>query len=202
MVRNPWFAWSKGGDMSRFVEGTVIPKALLPEIGYVVACFSRLDAQLDLTIAHLLGADRSVGRAIAAAVPNYRPRIELCERLVGLKVTDKDDKQKLLRVVSAVGTVADERNRLIHDDMSSYDVGNEKLSLFRKEAIFRGTKPTIITKASLKELGMRSTDLSYRLQRFTKDDPRWKNGAQFPWRDRPLRRSRKVNPVSKARQTL
>jgi hypothetical protein len=193
--KSPWSIWKKGGRYHRFVEGTVVPKTFLPGIGYVVVAFSRLDVQLDLTIAHLVGADRELGRAIAAAIPNYRPRIELFSRIIDLKVPDETDRKFLHKIASATSAVADERHRLIHDYMDSLSVQEQKLNLSRKESIFREKpKPTEVTVSTLKSLGDRMTDLSYRLQRFTKADPRWKSGAQFPWRDQPRKRSHRQNP--------
>jgi hypothetical protein len=182
---DPWAIWHRGGEFYSYVEGTVVPKAFLPALGLVVAAFSRLDAQLDLTIAHLLGADRKLGRAIASAAPNYRPRIELFGRIIDLKVEDDADRKLLHRIADAIGSVAEKRHRILHDYASSLSEINQILSLQRKESVFKdGHKTTDITKASLKELGAKMTDLSYRLQRFTKGDPRWKSGEQFPWRDR------------------
>jgi hypothetical protein len=183
---DPWAIWHKGGAWYEYVEGTVVPKSFLPAIGFVIVAFSRLDSQLDLTIAHLLDANRELGRAIASAIPNYRPRIEFLERIIDLKIDDPDDKKKLRRIMKAVEEVFDVRHRLIHDYMSSLSYVNQRLDLSRKDDVFRKVeKPTAITKASLKELGCRMTDLSYRLQRFTKGDVRWKSGTQFPWRDKP-----------------
>lgn len=192
MAKNPWAIWSRGGRWSRFVEGTVVPKTFLPEIGHVVVAFSRLDSQLDMTIAYLLvNADRGLGGAIASAIPNYRPRIELFERVIDIKVSDPDDRKALHRLAKAIMQVAEKRHRLIHDYMSSFSHVDERLDLRRKEAMFRpSTLPTDITIPSLKELASQMTDLSFRLQRFTKDDPLWKSGAQFPWRDTPRKRSR------------
>jgi hypothetical protein len=195
MAKDPWAIWHRGGRHSSFVEGTIVPKAFLPAIGHVVVAFSRLDSQLDLTIAFLLvDAQRELGTAIASAIPNYRPRIELFERIIDIKVDDDDDKKKLHNLASAIFAVADERHRLIHDYMSSLSFGalnpvaEHRLKLNRKEAIFRKQKPTEITKRSLEELAVRMTDLSFRLQRFTKNDPLWKKGTKFPWRDRSRKR--------------
>jgi hypothetical protein len=186
MSDDPWAIWHRGGEFYSYVEGTVVPKAFLPALGYVVAAFSRLDAQLDLTIAHLLGADRTLGRAIASAAPNYRPRIELFSRIIDLKVVDDGDRKLLHRIAKAIESVADNRHRILHDYASSLSEINQILSLERKESIFRnGRRTTDVTKASHKELGTKMTDLTYRLQRFTKGDPRWKSGEQFPWRGRP-----------------
>ena len=85
MSDDPWAIWHKGGRMSDCVEGTIVPKTFLPAIGFVIVAFSRLNSQVDLTIAYILGADRETGRAFAAVMPNYRPRIELLDHLVGLE---------------------------------------------------------------------------------------------------------------------
>ena len=188
---DPWDVYAKGGAFSKYVAGSVVPKSWLPAIGYVIVAFSTLDAGVDLTIAHLLlGADdRDIRRALAAAIPNYRPRIELLVRLIELKVTGKGDKEKLQKIAKAIEVVANERHRLIHDYMASitYDYRfPPTLKLERKEAVFlQKQKQVKFTKSALKELGTRMLDLTYRLQRFRKDDPRWKRGEQFPWRDRP-----------------
>jgi hypothetical protein len=73
-------------------------------------------------------------------------------------------------------SVADERHRLIHDYMNQLAMVGRgvTLSVERKEAPFRAGKTNEFTKQSLKERGNRITDLSYRLQRFTKNDPLWK----------------------------
>ena len=196
MSENPWAIWAKGGQFSEYVEGSIVPKAWLPAIGYVIVSFSTLDSTLDLAIADLLGSEpkKEIGLALAAAIPNYRPRIELFQRLIPLRITDEDDQKKLLRVATEIEKVADERHRLIHDYMAGISFGTAFpepiLSLHRKEMLFaQKPKPTAISKSSLKELGMRATDLSYRLQRFGKKDPDWKSGAQFPWRDRPRKQS-------------
>jgi hypothetical protein len=195
MAKDPWAMWHRGGRHSSLVEGTIVPKAFLSAIGHVVVAFSRLDSQLDLTIAFLLvDARRELGTAIASAIPNYRPRIELFERIIDFKIEDADDNKKLHKLAKEISVVADERHRLIHDYMSSLSFGSvspveHRLNLSRKESIFRKQKPTEVTKRSLEDLAIRMTDLSFRLQRFTKNDLLWKKGAQFPWRDRSRKRS-------------
>jgi hypothetical protein len=193
MLDDAWAIWhDKDGHWSRYVEGTVVPKAFLPAIGYVIVAFSKLDSQLDLTIAHLLGADPETGRAITASSFNYQPRISLLEQLINLKIEDKDDRKKLLKIVGKIGSVAQKRHRLIHDYMHTisyalhYGPVNPVLKVSRKE---NKQKLTEFTKPSLKELGSQMLDLAYRLQRFTKNDSRWKTGGSFPWRDKPQKRS-------------
>src|SRR4051812_46073418 len=114
MAKDPWAVWHRGGRYSSMVEGTVVPKSFLPAIGHVVVAFSRLDSQLDLTIAYLLvDARRELGAAIASAIPNYRPRIELFERIVDIKIEDSDDRKRLHMIAKAISSVADQRHRLI-----------------------------------------------------------------------------------------
>jgi hypothetical protein len=173
MAKDPWAVWHRGGRFSLFVEGTVVPKAFLPAIGRVVVSFSMLDSQLDLTIAYLLvnAERRRIGAAIASAIPNYRPRIELFERIVDINVDNDDDKAKLHKLAKAIYVVADERHRLVHDSMSSLSFGSSpaddpmehRLNLSRKESIFRKHNSTGVTKRSLAELADRMTDLSFRL---------------------------------------
>lgn len=172
-----------------FVEETVVPITLLPSIGYVVTAFSALDIRIDLTIAHVLKTDRDTAFAFASAMPNYRPRVELLQRLVRLHIKDETKKNKMDTLLKAVMEVADQRHRLIHDYQVSWSHGEERLQLRRKEATFtKERKTTEITKASLKDLGNRIIDLTVRLRLFCKDDPEWTSGAQFPSRDKLPRR--------------
>jgi hypothetical protein len=173
-----------GRGRNRFVEGTVVPKAMLPVIGYVAVAFSNLDSNLDFTIAYLLDANLATGKAIASAITNYSPRIELFERIVEMRITDNSDKKKLLVLSKAIQSVADKRHRLFHDEPSVYSDGQAQLQLYRKEKLFTGAKPTPFTKASLKQLGDQMIDLSYRLIRYRHANSDWKEGNNFPWRER------------------
>jgi hypothetical protein len=190
MSEDPWAIWHKGGEWSMFVEGTVFPKLFLLAMGFVTVAFSELDIQIDHTIANLLGVNRDTGDAIAAAAFGYKPRIDLLRRLIPLRIIGDDaemteTRNKLDKIAMAALVAMDQRNRLIHDYMASYDHGEAKISYRRKESNPSERKASVIaTKASLKALGVRMTDLSYRLQRFRKGDPRWKQGEQFPSRDR------------------
>lgn len=181
-------------DFSRFVAGTVVPKSLLPAIGYVMVCFSELDRQLDLVIAHLLSADKKVGQAITLTSIHYRPRIELFDRLVDLKISDKDDRNKLKTISKNIGKLAESRHRLVHDGFNSYSWNRDEVYLKRREADFEGQKPIPLSKQSLKELGNRMVDIRWRLTRYQRYDPAWKSGASFPWRDRRRRPTPKETP--------
>jgi 3-deoxy-D-manno-octulosonate 8-phosphate phosphatase KdsC-like HAD superfamily phosphatase len=121
--------------------------------------------------------------------------------MIDYKVADPTDRKLLHKITSQVARLADTRHRVIHDHMATLTVMQQKISLARKEEMFRKTQiRTDITVASLKLLGDQMTDLSFRLQRYTKNDPQWRSGAQFPWRDKPQKRSRQRNPRQPSEQ--
>ncbi|MER9856261.1 MULTISPECIES: hypothetical protein [unclassified Mesorhizobium] len=103
-----------------------------------------------------------------------------------MRVPDDADKKLLLRIMSKINEVAQKRHRLIHDYTGklTYNITipptSPTLNFVRKDK----PQDTEFTKGSLKELGTQMIDLAYRLQRFTKGDPRWSEGNSFPWRDR------------------
>ncbi|MBA1140241.1 hypothetical protein [Mesorhizobium neociceri] len=182
-----WAIWHDPTNMfSQYVEGTIVPKTFLPAVGYVIVAFSQLDRQLDLSIAHLLGADRETGRAITASAIHYQPRIDLLKKLIELRVADDVDKRKLERIAEKISSVAQKRHRLIHDYVGklthaiTIPPSSPTLDFNRKDT----AKSTEFTEESLQELGLQMLDLAYRLQRFTKADPSWSLGNSFPWRDR------------------
>ncbi|TIT36009.1 MAG: hypothetical protein E5W65_10865 [Mesorhizobium sp.] len=181
-----WAIWHDPTNIfSSYVEGTIVPKAFLPAIGFVIVAFSQLDRQLDLSIAHLLGADRDTGRAITASAIHYQPRIDLLKRLIELRVADDADKRKLGKIAEKISSVAQKRHRLIHDYVGkltqsiTIPPSGPTLNFSRKDT----AKDTEFTEQSLQELGSQMLDLAYRLQRFTKADPRWSEGKSFPWRE-------------------
>ena len=187
MSNDAWAIWRDPSNMfSQYVEGTIVPKSFLPAIGYVIVAFSKLDAELDLMNAHLLGADRETDRARAASNIQYQPRIKLLEKLVKSQVPNDADKSNLLCVISEANAVAQRRHRLVHDYTNQL-VHNITIPPTSPTLTFRRKgqpQNTEFTEESLNELGNQILDLAYRLQRYRNIDPRWSEGAFFPWRDR------------------
>jgi len=197
----------KMGSPIGMVDGTIVPNSFLPAIGYVVVAFSRLDTEIDLLIAYLLGywneaensRHRTVRCALAEAVFNYQPKITLIRNLIDEMTVQKRDHKKLGNLLDLVQALANERHRLIHDEFTSYSFVGEHAKMYRKGPAHQHS--LTVSKAQLEAFGQQISKVTYRLQRFRKEDPAWKTIELFPWRGKPPQKSQKGNRHQKGGQS-
>lgn len=85
-------------------------------LGYVTMCFSQMEAQFRVILGRLLNVDLAESNAVFAATGNSLvPKCDLIEKLVRLRSADGAWTTQALAWVAAVKSIAEVRNRMIHD---------------------------------------------------------------------------------------
>ena len=154
------------------LPGTIVPLQLLQEIGAIAVRYSNLDAELNYAIKQLLGLDWECAVIITQALQNFSSRVDLLRTLALNKYPQH--KHRIADLTKQLRCAGDDRNRLMHDAISTSELGETYASIgTRRATAFADPPHHIFDVATMKDLQWRMWRLHDLLWDLARDLPEW-----------------------------
>jgi hypothetical protein len=96
-------------------DDIALPEAHYAAMGCVVDAWADLEFEIDQFIWHLLQTPQALAACVTSQITSIYPRMQALISLAGLYIIDKNLIKELNSFSGEVSTLAEKRNRLIHD---------------------------------------------------------------------------------------
>ena len=130
----------------------MIPSHFIPIIGEIAIAFSDLDREIIYSIWHLLECDAQLGSAVTGNINSPTTRIKILRDLASVKLTDEAEIDKLNKLLMAVDSSMNQRNRLFHDIPYWFSPSKGEVGYFRHNIMLKSKPPTVVSEQWLHEL--------------------------------------------------
>ena len=102
----------KPGDVTdKWIEFTIVPRALAPSIGRIAINYASLDHEVNTLIHFLIKTDEKIGMAITQTIMNVKDRLALAETI--FNITRPTVEQKHFKLIAdGIRLAIDDRNRM------------------------------------------------------------------------------------------
>lgn len=181
-------------DEDGLLPGTIVPANLLPDIGAVAVYFGHLDNLLNRILWALLGLKAERGRVVTQSINSFASRVELFRALAIQK--HPAHKPRIALIAQHLRFAGDDRNRLMHDDITQSQHDTERKDVGSVTA-FRGDDAYLFEIKTLRDLQQRLWHLYDLLTDFGTQKQGWLD-APLPSLDKSptllLRRAKEEKP--------
>jgi len=144
---------------------------MLPEIGKISVLFAYLDMEMNIQIWNLIGSGNQVGRSITNSLTNFSSRLAMLENLAVLKVPA--DTLRFKELATHLRYAADDRNRLLHDEIFSGSAAKRMLRVRRTNPRQESQTSYVYDMPAFEDLAERIERLRVFMGWFENKDPRW-----------------------------
>ena len=101
----------KPGDVTdKWIELTIVPRALAPSIGRIAVNYAHLDHEINRLIHFLIRTDEKIGMAITQTIMNIKDRLTLAETIFNITRPASESAQFKL-IAEGIRLANDDRNR-------------------------------------------------------------------------------------------
>jgi hypothetical protein len=163
------------------VPNTLVPEALLPAMGLLVAAYARLDEVLAFTIWHVAGLDDATGNCFTSEIKGSA-RFTVLRRLIARRVPGEQLAADLLSVIVAAERAVAIRNRVVHDEVWAAELAEQRIEIVqhRHATAYDDPKAFTIGEAAMREASHQMLLAARRLQAFVNGHAAWRTAELLP----------------------